>query len=69
MTFSREMPILRYIFMRQGHYPTDPKWAYMVESLVDLYQELDDGLEEMLEIYDEKGESKAQAYFMTWAKD
>ena len=44
-TLSQSKAILRYIFMRQNQYPTDPYEVYRVESLVDLYLDIISGLE------------------------
>lgn len=42
---AQSKAILRYICMREGHYPTDPYEIYRVESLVDFYLDMMDAME------------------------
>lgn len=41
---SQTKSILRYIFQRQGNYPTDKYDIYRLESLVDLYSDIEGAL-------------------------
>ena len=61
---AQSKAILRYIFMRQNQYPTDPYEIYRIESLVDLFLDLANGMEQAYESDKENGEEAC----MKWIK-
>ena len=44
LVLSQSRCILRYLFQRQGKYPEEPYGIYRLESLVDLYADIETGL-------------------------